>query len=135
LKRYSSICSALAILIAIANVVPGRARAQEPSINGAAQPTPVPDAAPLMLGIHPFPSYGPAPLTAGFILDAPLDVDDQIVSYLWNFGDGQVSTRPPNILFHTFKKPGSYIVTVSIATATGRTGTAMAGVIVAPPAH
>ncbi|MBF6570067.1 MAG: PKD domain-containing protein [Candidatus Binataceae bacterium] len=135
MKRFSSIVSTVAILIAIACVVPGRTRAQEPPMDSAAQPTPVPDAAPLMLGIHPFPSYGSAPLTAGFILDAPLDADDQIVSYLWNFGDGQVSTRPPNILFHTFKKPGSYIVTVSIATAAGRMGTAMAGVIVAPAAR
>lgn len=99
------------------------------------KPTPAAEAAPLMVTLHPFPSYGPAPLTVGFILSAAVDDDDPIVSYQWNFGDGQVSTVPPQVLFHTYAKAGSYIVTVSVTTAAGRLGIGMGAVIAAPAAQ
>lgn len=113
------------------------ALAQQPS-SGPSGPTPTPDvesAAPPMVTLHPFPSYGPAPLTVGFILGTNLEQDDPIVSYQWNFGDGHVSTVPPHVLFHTYKRPGSYVVTVTITTADGRVGTGMGAVIAAPPAR
>ena len=100
-----------------------------------ATPTPEPEAAPLMVTVHPFPSYGAAPLTVGFILGSNVDEDDPIVSYQWNFGDGQVSTRPPQVLFHTYAQPRSYIVTVNVTTAAGRTGIGMGAVIASPPAR
>jgi hypothetical protein len=111
--------------------------AQEPS-SGQSEPTPTPDvesATPPMVTLHPFPSYGPAPLTVGFILGTNLEQDDPIVSYQWNFGDGAVSTVPPHVLFHTYRQPGSYVVTVSITTADGRVGTGIGAVIAAPPAR
>jgi hypothetical protein len=127
----------LAGLIALMLVAGGvnRAFAQE-SPRARSRPTPSPDAeAPLMVTVHPFPSYGPVPLTVGFILGTSLEEDDPIVSYQWNFGDGQVSTVPPHVLFHTYKRPGSYIVTVSVATAAGRIGIGMGAVIASPPAR
>ncbi len=111
--------------------------AQAPS-GAQSESAPTPDldsAAPPLVTLHPFPSYGPAPLTVGFILGTNLDQDDPIVSYQWNFGDGQVSTVPPHVLFHTYKQPGSYVVTVTISTAAGRVGTALAAVIASPPAR
>lgn len=104
---------------------------------GRGQPTPTPaaEAAPLMVTLHPFPSYGAAPLTVGFILGTSVGEDDPIVSYQWNFGDGQVSSVPPYVLFHTYKQPGSYVVTVSVTTATGRIGIGMGAVIASPPAQ
>ncbi len=127
--------AALAGFIAMALIIDVAARtlAQE-----SPQSTPTPNleaAEPLTVTLHPFPSYGTAPLTVGFMLGANLDPDDSIVSYQWNFGDGSVSTTPPQVLFHTYPKPGSYIVTVTIATREGRTGIGMGAVIASPPAR
>jgi len=121
------------IAMALAMGLSGMAPAQE-----SPQATPAPNfeaAEPLTVTLHPFPSYGPAPLTVGFMLATNLAPDDPIVSYQWNFGDGHVSTTPPHVLFHTYPNPGSYMVTVSVATASGRSGIGMGAVIAAPPAH
>ncbi|HUY20560.1 MAG TPA: PKD domain-containing protein [Candidatus Binataceae bacterium] len=101
----------------------------------SSRPTPTAEAGPLMVTVHPFPSYGSAPLTVGFILGTTLDADDPIVSYQWNFGDGKISTVPPYVLFHTYQRPGSYIVTVTVTTAAGRIGIGMGAVIASPPAR
>ncbi len=124
----------LALALAAGGVI--GALAQESSMERSRPtPAPEPEAAPLMVTVHPFPSYGPAPLTVGFILGTALDEDDPIVSYQWNFGDGRVSAVPPHVLFHTYKRPGSYIVTVSVTTATGRIGIGMGAVIASSPAR
>ena len=138
-RRNSKLWLALAALmmLSLAGSACAPAFAQEPS-SAQSEPTPTPDvesAAPPMVTLHPFPSYGSAPLTVGFILGTNLDQDDPVVSYQWNFGDGQVSTVPPHVLFHTFKKPGSYVVTVTITSADGRVGIGMGAVIAAPPAR
>jgi PKD domain len=128
----------LAGLLALALTVGGftRACAQQSSMEqGRPTPTPEADAAPLMVTVHPFPSFGAAPLTVGFILSTALDEDDPIVSYKWNFGDGQIASKPPYVMFHTYKKPGSYVVTVSVTTATGRIGIGMGAVIASPRAR
>jgi PKD repeat protein len=76
------------------------------------------------------PGYGPAPLTVGFFVNT-VDPDGKgFVSYVWNFGDGQVSMDPPLTFFHTYQTPGSYVATVNATTADGRTATAYVGVTV-----
>jgi PKD repeat protein len=76
------------------------------------------------------PGYGSAPLTVGFFVNT-VDPDGKgFVSYVWNFGDGQVSMDPPLTFFHTYKTPGSYVATVNATTADGRTATAYVGVTV-----
>src|SRR5215469_12914447 len=78
------------------------------------------------------PGYGPAPLTVGFFVNT-LDPDGKgFVSYVWNFGDGQVSMDPPLTFFHTYSTPGTYVATVNATTADGRTATAYVGVTVRP---
>ncbi len=55
---------------------------------------------------------GVAPLAVNFNASASSDNDGQIISYHWNFGDGQTSN---NITAsHTFTNPGSYTITLTV---------------------
>lgn len=58
------------------------------------------------------PAWGQAPLTVYFSAAASTDSDGQIVSYMWNFGDG----AQDNGLFteHEYTKPGSFIVKLTV---------------------
>jgi PKD repeat protein len=47
---------------------------------------------------------------------------DQIISYAWDFGDGNVSTDFDPAPSHTYTSPGSYNVTMSVETQSGWTG-------------
>ncbi|HZO83325.1 MAG TPA: PKD domain-containing protein [Candidatus Binataceae bacterium] len=78
------------------------------------------------------PSYGPEPLTVGFFANGIDPAGQGFVSYLWTFGDGQVSMAPPMMFFHTYSKPGTYIATVTATTADGRTATSYVGITVRP---
>ena len=49
--------------------------------------------------LQPVPAYGPAPLTVGFFLSSLNPESAPLASYIWNFGDGQVSMLPPTALF------------------------------------
>jgi PKD repeat protein len=75
------------------------------------------------------PGYGVAPLVVGFLVSSS-DPEAVFQSYMWNFGDGQVSTLPPLVLFHTFQNPGTYVVSVTVTTADGHQASGFAGVIV-----
>lgn len=101
---------------------------------GAPTATPMPMQLPNIprIQVQPMPGYGPAPLTVGFFV-ASRDPSVQFRSYRWDFGDGKVSTLPPIALFHTYPKPGSYVVTVSATTTGGHTASAFAGIIVTQP--
>jgi cytochrome c len=102
--------------------------------DATATPMPTPeDMDPLLLTIHGLPGYGVAPLTTGFVMTSPIDMDDPVVSYEWNLGDGSTANMPPPALFHTYAVPGVYTVTVTATTASGRLGTAMTAVVVRPP--
>ena len=82
----------------------------------------------------PVPGYGPAPLTVGFMLSSH-DPETVLQTFIWNFGDGQVSMLPPTAMFHTYTTPGSYVVTVTATTADGHSASSFAGVVVTQPAH
>jgi len=75
------------------------------------------------------PAYGTAPLFVGFLV-ASSDPEAVFNSYRWNFGDGQVSTLPPTMLFHTFLNPGTYVVSLTVTTEDGHQATGFTGVIV-----
>lgn len=78
------------------------------------------------------PGYGVAPLVVGFFV-SPVDPGGEgFVSYMWNFGDGQVSMDPPLTFFHTYANAGNYIATVNATTPDGRTATAYVAVTVRP---
>jgi len=78
------------------------------------------------------PGYGPAPLTVGFFVNTVDPEGKGFVSYVWNFGDGQVSMDPPLTFFHTYQAAGSYVVTVNATTADGRIAVAYVGITVRP---
>jgi PKD repeat protein len=84
--------------------------------------------------LQPVPAYGPAPLTVGFFVTSANPESAPIASYLWNFGDGQVSMLPPTSLFHTYKRPGSYLVNVTTTDTEGHRASSFAGVVVTQPA-
>ncbi len=88
---------------------------------------------PLLVTVQAVPGYGPAPLLVGFLLNALDPSGAQIVSFNWNFGDGHTSTLPPIMAYNTYMQAGTYVATVTITTADGRSATGFAGVIVKPP--
>lgn len=81
------------------------------------------------------PAYGPAPLTVGFFVSSLNPDAAPLASYIWNFGDGQVSMLPPTALFHTYTNPGSYVVNVTATDTAGHQASTFAAVIVAQPMH
>jgi PKD repeat protein len=87
---------------------------------------------PPLITMTAVPGYGPAPLSVGFFVNTVDPEGKGFVSYVWNFGDGQVSMDPPLTFFHTYTVAGSYVATVSATTADGRTAIAYVGVTVRP---
>jgi PKD repeat protein len=101
-----------------------------------AMPTPTPMMMPNIpqIQLQPVPAYGPAPLTVGFFVTSINPESAPIASYLWNFGDGQVSMLPPTALFHTYTTPGSYLVNVTTTDTDGHRASSFAGIVVTQPA-
>jgi hypothetical protein len=82
------------------------------------------------------PPYGYAPLKVGFFVLANDPEGLGFLTYSWNFGDGTVSSLPPETyIFHTYQNPGSYVCELTTTTVDGRKATLMQGVIVEPAAH
>ena len=67
------------------------------------------------------PTTGPAPLPVRFT-SSVTDEDDNEVSTVWDFGDGQQAGGPA--ITHTYTRPGSYTATVTVRDPSGGTDTA-----------
>ena len=79
------------------------------------------------------PPYGNAPLRVGFFVLADDPANIGFLTYQWNFGDGTVSSLPPELyIFHTYATPGNYLCSLVIKTVDGRSKTFFQGVIVKP---
>src|SRR6266853_1123567 len=79
------------------------------------------------------PPYGNAPLRVGFFVLADDPANIGFLTYQWNFGDGTVSSLPPELyIFHTYANPGSYLCSLVVKTVDGRSKTFFQGVIVKP---
>lgn len=79
------------------------------------------------------PTFGEAPLTVHFSAATSTDPDGQIVSYVWNFGDGAQG----NGIFaeHEYTKKGSFVVTLTVTDDKGASSSAKATVfVIEPPA-
>jgi PKD repeat protein len=74
------------------------------------------------------PLSGSAPLSVGFNAAAS-DPDGWIVSYVWNFGDGQFSNQDSPV--HSYAA-GSYTATVTVTDNAGASASASLGVQVSP---
>jgi len=81
------------------------------------------------------PPYGIAPLRVGFFVLAHDPEGFGFLTYSWNFGDGTVSSLPPELyIFHTYHSPGTYVCSLTAKTVDGRSATFIQGVVVKPPA-
>jgi hypothetical protein len=82
------------------------------------------------------PPFGSAPLRVGFFVLANDPEGLGFLTYSWNFGDGTVSSLPPEMyIFHTYQKPGTYLCELTTTTVDGRKATLFQGVIVGPATH
>lgn len=79
------------------------------------------------------PSNGTAPLSVGFDGSASTDPDGTIVSYGWNFGDGQVGSGAQAA--HTYAVEGDYTAVLTVTDDFGDTATASVVVSVDPAAN
>jgi hypothetical protein len=78
------------------------------------------------------PPSGAAPLRVGFFVLATDPEGLGFLTYSWNFGDGTVSSLPPEMyIFHTYQNPGSYVCELTTTTVDGRKNSFFQGVIVA----
>ncbi|MDO8431180.1 MAG: PKD domain-containing protein [Candidatus Binatus sp.] len=129
-RKISLVAALGAIFIALASMGAG-VRAQN-------EAGPVPTRTPMniphipQLTVQALPGYGAAPLFVGFMVGSSNPEGAPFTMFRWNFGDGQVSALPPTALFHTYKTPGSYVVTVTATTSDGHQATGFAGVLVQP---
>lgn len=79
------------------------------------------------------PPYGVAPLRVGFFVLATDPEGLGFLTYSWNFGDGTVSSLPPELyIFHTYNNPGTYVCELTTTTVDGRKNSFFQGVIVEP---
>jgi len=110
-----------------------------PSPSGSDMPAPIPNLhimQPVRGSMMVSPPYGNAPLRVGFFVLANDPEGLGFLTYSWNFGDGTVSSLPPEMyIFHTYYKPGSYVCELTATTVDGRKATLMQGVIVGSAAH
>ena len=76
---------------------------------------------PPIVGVSASATNGPAPLTISFTADAS-DPDGVIVSYQWNFGDGQTSSLAS--VSHVYQNPGTFNARVTVTDNSGATASA-----------
>lgn len=115
----------------------GPAAMPTPGSSGANLPAPVPHITirqPIEGTMMVSPPYGNAPLTVGFFVLATDPENIGFLTYSWNFGDGTVSSLPPELyIFHTYQNPGTYVCSLQMLTIDGRSRTLMQGVVVKTP--
>ena len=94
--------------------------------------TPPPNQAPTAALIAN-PSSGDVPLPVSFDGNTSTDADGTIVSYDWDFGDGQTDTGA--IVSHTYAAAGSFTVTLTVTDDDGATDTATTTIAVNDPSN
>jgi PKD repeat protein len=77
------------------------------------------------------PKFGAPPLKVNFDATGSYDPDGDIVSYIWNFGDGQTGDQMK--IDHTYSKKGSYKATLTITDDSGLTASEYNYVYVSEP--
>ncbi|HSE32188.1 MAG TPA: PKD domain-containing protein, partial [Pyrinomonadaceae bacterium] len=92
-------------------------------------PTPVPNQVP-QVSIGATPTSGYAPLNVSFNSSAT-DPDGSIVSYSWNFGDGQTSTASSTS--HVYQSAGSYTARLTVTDNAGASSSAAVTISVSTP--
>ncbi len=72
-------------------------------------------------------------LAASFDAGNSLDPDGSIVTYAWNFGDGQSASGPTAVANHTYGAAGTYNVTLTVTDNRGGTATTTGQITVLAP--
>lgn len=92
---------------------------------------PKPENKPPIAAMEFAPTFGEAPLTVHFSGATSTDPDGQIVSYVWNFGDGAQG----NGMFteHEYTKKGSFVVTLTVTDDKGASSSVKGTVFVIEP--
>jgi len=75
------------------------------------------------------PTAGEAPLTVDLDASGSTDADGNIVSYEWNFGDGENGTGAT--VEHIFATAGTYEITLTVTDDQGKTASATQEITVA----
>jgi hypothetical protein len=96
------------------------------SIGGEQQP-PTPTNQPPQVNITSSSTGGPAPLSVGFVANG-FDPDGSIVTYNWDFGDGQVSSQPS--VLHLYQTAGTFNARVTVTDNLGASATASIVILV-----
>src|SRR5579885_176646 len=125
-RRLRALAAAVAVLMMASQIC-----AQENT-----RPTPMSTPEVMLMpavALLPFPAYGTAPMTVGFIPQIHDPAGQEVISYKWNFGDGHVATTPPLVTYNIYQKPGVYVASLTITTADGRSATGFASVTVKAP--
>jgi PKD repeat protein len=78
------------------------------------------------------PSTGPAPLAVSFTSAGSAFADGTLVSYVWDFGDGQTATGAQ--ASHLYPEPGVYYASLTVRDNRGVPVTAYTTITVTPPA-
>ena len=121
------------------NEMNGAGSLVSPNPAGNAMPAPIQDLhipEPVQGSMLASPPYGNAPLAVGFVVLANDPEGLGFLTYSWNFGDGEVSSLPPEAyIFHTYQKPGNYVAELTVTTVDGRKATLFQGITVQPPTH
>ena len=81
--------------------------------------------------VSALPTSGPAPLLTSLSAVGSTDPDGSIVSYAWNFGNGQSATGLVTQVSYT--TPGTYTATLTVTDNRGATATATETIVVDPP--
>ncbi|MCS7197404.1 MAG: PKD domain-containing protein [Candidatus Bipolaricaulota bacterium] len=77
------------------------------------------------------PTVGEAPLTVRFSAENSTDPDGQIVSYVWDFGDGARGTGM--ITEHEYTRAGSFVVTLTVTDDKGAKSSTNGTILVLEP--
>jgi PKD repeat protein len=77
------------------------------------------------------PTSGPAPLLVQLSSAGSNDPDGNIVSYTWDFGNGQTANGPTTQV--SYGVAGTYVVTLTVTDNRGGTATATETIVVDPP--
>jgi len=87
----------------------------------------------LSVNLAPLASFFARP-TSQFVIafdgSASRDPDGSIVAYAWKFGDGGIASGA--LVNHSYAKPGTYAVSLTVTDNKGATGSASSNVVIAP---
>lgn len=80
------------------------------------------------------PVYGTAPLTVDFYVAIANPEGSPV--YHWNFGDGAMSLLPAGVyMLHVYRHPGTYLCSLRLTTAQGRSAAVFTTIVVEPRQH